>query len=43
MKKNEKTNDETKNHNQRIHFDVFKFRSTIQKRNFYRFNNSFEN
>ena len=29
MKKNKKTNDETKNHNQRIYFDVFKFKSTI--------------
>ena len=33
-------NDETKNYND---FDVFEFRSTIRKRDFYRFNNSFEN
>ena len=43
MKKNEKTNDKTKNYNQRIHFNVFKFKLTIRKRNFYRFNNNFEN
>ena len=29
MKKNKLTNDETKNYNQRIHFDVFEFKSTI--------------
>ena len=40
IKKNKKTNDETKNHND---FDVFKFKSTIRKRDFYRFNNDFEN
>ena len=39
MKKNEKTNDEMKNYND---FDVFKFKSTIRKCDFYRFNNSFE-
>ena len=42
-KKNKKTNDEIKNHNQCIHFDVSEFKSTIQKRDFHRFNNSFEN
>ena len=42
-KKNKKTNDETKNYNQRIYFDVFEFKSMIQKRDFYRFNNNFEN
>ena len=33
-------NNEMKNHSD---FDVFEFKSTIRKRNFYRFNNSFEN
>ena len=40
MKKNEKTNNETKNHND---FNFFEFKSTIQKHDFYQINNNFEN
>ena len=43
MKKNEKTNDKTKNHNQFNRFDVFRFESMIQKRHFHRINNSVRN
>ena len=43
MKKTKKTNNKTKNYNQRVFFDVFEFKSTIQKCDFHRINNNFEN